>query len=326
MHAWFAQLLETYGYWAVALVVMGESLGLPVPGETLLLLGAASAGAGYLEVWGVIGVAAGGALVGDSLGYALGRWGGRPPRLRRRRAATLRAALPLLERYGRVLHLQPRHLARAEAFFARYGGRSAWGASSPSCAPIVRSSRGSRACPTPASCSGTRRNAGRAVDLQQQQAQPVAYWRQRQGRGYLLTPGEVTDEEPHREPGQHHMAMPAFPGTALVRVHPCLTFASLEAGFQGGTVFDDPALDSGVIYRNPALLHQFFDMPIAQGIRDGPAHTHQDNILGEMGPLEAHRHGRSLSLYTASHRERPYHKSPPMKICDIYGPAEDVKV
>ena len=145
MHAWFAQLLETYGYWAVALVGMGESLGLPVPGETPLLLGAASAGAGYLEVWGVIGVAAGGALVGDSLGYALGRWEGGPPRLRQRRAATLRAALPLLERYGRVLHLQPRHLARAEAFFARYGGRSAWAASSPSCAPIVRSSRGSRA-------------------------------------------------------------------------------------------------------------------------------------------------------------------------------------
>src|SRR5437870_603600 len=108
MHAWFAQLLGTYGYWAVALVVMGESLGLPVPGETLLLLGAASAGAGYLEVWGVIGAAAGGAIVGDSLGYALGRWGGRP----------------LLERYGRVLHLQPRHLARAEAFFARYGAKT----------------------------------------------------------------------------------------------------------------------------------------------------------------------------------------------------------
>src|SRR2546425_10345347 len=108
MHAWFAQLLGTYGYWAVALVVMGESLGLPVPGETLLLLGAASAGAGYLEVWGVIGAAAGGAIVGDSLGYALGRWGGRP----------------LLERYGRVLHLQPRHLARAEAFFTRYGAKT----------------------------------------------------------------------------------------------------------------------------------------------------------------------------------------------------------
>jgi membrane protein DedA with SNARE-associated domain len=108
MHAWFTQLLGTYGYWAVALVVMGESLGLPVPGETLLLLGAASAGAGYLEVWGVIGAAAGGAIVGDSLGYALGRWGGRPR----------------LERYGRVLHLQPRHLARAETFFARYGAKT----------------------------------------------------------------------------------------------------------------------------------------------------------------------------------------------------------
>src|SRR6266700_1797487 len=91
----------------------GRESGLPVPGDTLLLLGAASAGAGYLEVWGVIGAAAVGAMVGDSLGYTLGRWGGRSPRLRRRRAATLRAALPLLERYGRLLHLQPRHLARA---------------------------------------------------------------------------------------------------------------------------------------------------------------------------------------------------------------------
>ena len=41
---------------------------------------------GYLEVWGVIVAAAGGAMVGDTLGYELGRWGGRP----------------LLERYGHV--------------------------------------------------------------------------------------------------------------------------------------------------------------------------------------------------------------------------------
>ncbi len=86
----------------------GRESGLPVPGDTLLLLGAASAGAGYLEVWGVIGAAAVGAMVGDSLGNTLGRWGGRP----------------LLERYGRLLHLQPRHLARAEEFFARYGART----------------------------------------------------------------------------------------------------------------------------------------------------------------------------------------------------------
>jgi membrane protein DedA with SNARE-associated domain len=108
MLAWLQQLLITYGYGAVALVVMGESLGLPLPGETLLLLGAAYAGAGYLEVWGIIVAAAVGAIVGDTLGYELGRWGGRA----------------LLERYGPVLHLKAQHLARAEAFFARYGAKT----------------------------------------------------------------------------------------------------------------------------------------------------------------------------------------------------------
>jgi membrane protein DedA with SNARE-associated domain/membrane-associated phospholipid phosphatase len=108
MLAWLEPLLMTYGYWVVALGVMGESMGLPLPGETLLLLGAASAGAGYLEVWGVILAAAGGAIVGDTLGYELGRWGGRP----------------FLERYGHVLHLKPHHLARAGAFGARYGAKA----------------------------------------------------------------------------------------------------------------------------------------------------------------------------------------------------------
>jgi membrane protein DedA with SNARE-associated domain len=108
MLAWLEQLFVTYGYGAVALVVMGESLGLPLPGETLLLLAAASAGAGYLEVWGVILAAAVGAIVGDTLGYELGRWGGRA----------------LLERYGHVLHLKAQHLVRAEAFFARYGAKA----------------------------------------------------------------------------------------------------------------------------------------------------------------------------------------------------------
>jgi hypothetical protein len=68
---------------AVTLVVMGESLGLPVPGEMLLLLGTASAGAGYLEVWGVIGAAAGGTIVGDSRG--------RGPRCRRCRERASKA-------------------------------------------------------------------------------------------------------------------------------------------------------------------------------------------------------------------------------------------
>src|SRR5437870_9239325 len=99
------QLLATYGYLAVALGVLVESMGVPLPGETLLLLGAAYAGAGNLNIWGVIVAAAVGAIVGDTIGYELGKHGDRA----------------LLDRYGKALHLNPRHLERAEAFFARYG-------------------------------------------------------------------------------------------------------------------------------------------------------------------------------------------------------------
>ena len=102
------QLLASYGYLAVALGVMVESIGVPIPGETMLLLAAAYAGAGYLDVRGVIVAAALGAIVGDSIGYEIGRLGGRA----------------LLSRYGHILHLSKHHLARAEAFFARHGDKT----------------------------------------------------------------------------------------------------------------------------------------------------------------------------------------------------------
>src|SRR6266850_3570509 len=81
-------------------------------------------------------------------------------------------------------------------------------------------------------------------------------------------------------------------------------------------ILDDPALDGRVIDRDTPLFHQLFDMTVAQGIRHIPAHTHEDDILREMGPLEADRHRRSPLLYTLDHRQRPYHKSPQMQICD----------
>lgn len=102
---WLQSLLMHYGYLAVFFGVLVESMGVPLPGETLLLLGAAYAGTGRLHVWGVILAAALGAIIGDSLGYELGRTGGRA----------------LLDRYGRVLHLNPKHLERTEGFFQRYG-------------------------------------------------------------------------------------------------------------------------------------------------------------------------------------------------------------
>ncbi|MEP7191182.1 MAG: DedA family protein, partial [Roseiflexaceae bacterium] len=70
-------LLATYGYIVVALGILIESMGIPLPGETLLLLGAAYAGAGHMNIWGVILAAAIGAIVGDTIGYSIGARGGR---------------------------------------------------------------------------------------------------------------------------------------------------------------------------------------------------------------------------------------------------------
>ena len=78
------------------------------------------------------------------------------------------------------------------------------------------------------------------------------------------------------------------------------TLAAMECLFQLGTVFHDPALDGRMIDRHPTLLHEFFDMPIAQRIRHIPAHAHENDLLRKMGPLEADRHRRSPSLRPGS--------------------------
>ncbi len=72
------QLVGTYGPLTVGLFVLLESAGLPLPGETTLLVAAATAGAQHRSIGAVIAVAAGAAIVGDAGGYWLGRRGGRP--------------------------------------------------------------------------------------------------------------------------------------------------------------------------------------------------------------------------------------------------------
>src|SRR5437870_5389176 len=79
-------------------------------------------------------------------------------------------------------------------------------------------------------------------------------------------------------------------------------------------VFDDPPVNGGVIDLHPPFFHEFFDMACAQRIRHVPPHAHENNLLREMGTLEAHRHRRSPSLCTIGYRERAYPKSPRMKI------------
>jgi membrane protein DedA with SNARE-associated domain len=93
------------GYPLLFLLVMAESGGLPVPGETSLITGAVLASQGELRIDLVIPIAAAGAIVGDNLGYLIGRKGGRwllerPGRFHRQRLQVLETGEPFFERHG----------------------------------------------------------------------------------------------------------------------------------------------------------------------------------------------------------------------------------
>ncbi|HZU13488.1 MAG TPA: DedA family protein [Chloroflexota bacterium] len=101
-------LIATYGYAAVFLLIAGESLGLPLPGELTLLLAASYAASGRLQIGWVIGAAIIGTLAGSIAAYVIGRSAGRR----------------ILQRWGRYIFLDEAKLARAEAFVARYGDKA----------------------------------------------------------------------------------------------------------------------------------------------------------------------------------------------------------
>ena len=92
--------LATYGLWALFLLVAMESSGIPVPGETALIAAAVLASQGKLVLWEVLVVAALGAIVGDNIGYLIGRKGGRALLLRwRLTRRTAERLLPPGERF-----------------------------------------------------------------------------------------------------------------------------------------------------------------------------------------------------------------------------------
>lgn len=99
--------LNHYGYLAVVGLVLIDDFGVPVPGETILILAAVYAGTGRLNIALVALLAFCGALLGDNVGFAIGHFGGRR----------------LAERYGRYVFLTRERLDRATAFFERHGGK-----------------------------------------------------------------------------------------------------------------------------------------------------------------------------------------------------------
>jgi membrane protein DedA with SNARE-associated domain len=105
--------LAGYGYAVVFGLILLESLGVPVPGETALIAAAIFAGTTHeLSIEWVIAVAAAGAIVGDNIGYSVGRYGGSR----------------LLERYGMKIRIDESRLRVGIWLFRRHGGKVVfWG-------------------------------------------------------------------------------------------------------------------------------------------------------------------------------------------------------
>lgn len=98
-------LIQVAGYPLLFVLVMAESGGVPIPGETALITAAVLASRGKLQIEWVIALAVCGAIIGDNIGYVIGRKGGRwllerPGRFHRHRLEVLRVGEPFFERHG----------------------------------------------------------------------------------------------------------------------------------------------------------------------------------------------------------------------------------
>jgi membrane protein DedA with SNARE-associated domain len=102
------QYMLVYGYWTVFFGVMLENAGLPIPGETILLVAGYFCSEGHLDMPLVMLVAATGAVVGDNIGFAIGHHYGRG----------------ILLRFGKYVFLTPERLAHIENYFTVYGNKT----------------------------------------------------------------------------------------------------------------------------------------------------------------------------------------------------------
>jgi membrane protein DedA with SNARE-associated domain len=107
-HGEVSDWVHAYGYWAVGGLVALESMGLPVPGETVLVGTAILAGSTTnLGIVGIVAAAALGAVLGDNVGFWIGR----------------EVGFPLLRRYGPWIRITERKIKLGQYLFLRHGGK-----------------------------------------------------------------------------------------------------------------------------------------------------------------------------------------------------------
>jgi membrane protein DedA with SNARE-associated domain len=105
---WIHDLIHTYGLWVVFTLIMLESMGVPLPGETALMTAALYAGSTHrIDIVSVVLVAATAAIIGDNIGYVIGRSIG----------------VRLVTRYGRYVRLDEPRLKVGQYLFLRHGGK-----------------------------------------------------------------------------------------------------------------------------------------------------------------------------------------------------------
>jgi membrane protein DedA with SNARE-associated domain len=106
LSTFFLNLVDHAGYAGLFVAMTLANIGAPVGSELVLPAAGALAATGHLSnVWIAIAIAVAAELVGQSIGYAVGRFGGRP----------------FIDRYGKYVHFHHAEMEKVHAFFARYG-------------------------------------------------------------------------------------------------------------------------------------------------------------------------------------------------------------
>ncbi|HET9098734.1 MAG TPA: DedA family protein [Candidatus Saccharimonadales bacterium] len=102
-----APVIDRYGYLAVIGLIFLEDFGVPVPGETVLIASAFYAGIGRLDIFLVAILGFIGAVIGDNVGFAIGKYGGHP----------------LVEKFGKYIFLTPSRIQKVEDYFRKHGAK-----------------------------------------------------------------------------------------------------------------------------------------------------------------------------------------------------------